>query len=66
MNTLASGKREKIMSTLFIPGGPETDSTNGAGIHVVSVLFVCLGVGTKLYAHMSIIVNVLSGEKVSW
>ena len=61
----AGGEAEEIVGALNIAGGPKTDSTGGAGSHIVRVFLVYLGVGTKWNASVAVIIKVVSCEEVA-
>ena len=62
----ASGREgHEIMTTLFVPGRAQTNSTNRPGHHVVGVLFVSLYIAAKFEANMLAIIEMLASEEIS-
>ena len=53
------------MSALFVAGWAEADGPDGAALHVIAVVFVCLGVGAEFQANVPAIIHVFAGKKVA-
>jgi hypothetical protein len=59
------GEGHEVMAPLLISRGSETDSSDGACVHVVCVLLVGLNVCPELESHMFVVIEMLASEKVA-